>query len=116
MTEERPLAPIVWPPVEDELTKWRCWHAKRATARERAKAELKEQERQILAERAAASQPVGFNDFQVDILGEVLAEERARMRAYVDEQLGQLRAEITVQRAAEKAAVLELPAWRRKRS
>jgi hypothetical protein len=109
MTEEHPPAPIVWPPLEDELQKWRKWHAERAAGRERAKAELRHQERQILAERAAASQPVGFSEFQTDVLGEVLSHERQLMRDYVDEQLGLLRAEFTIAKAHDAGRVLDLP-------
>jgi hypothetical protein len=100
MTEERPPAPIVWPPVEDELTKWRNWHAERDAARKAAKAELKEQERQILAERqveAAAQWDARVQGhiereraLMIDVVGCAIAHERQRQRA----ELAKLRLEI----------------------
>ena len=45
-----------------------------------------------------------------EVLGQVIAEERLRMRDHVAEQLGLLRAELTVQREAERGQILDLPA------
>jgi hypothetical protein len=102
MTEQRPAAPIVWPPVEDELTKWRNWHAEREAARKVARAELKEQERQILIERqveAAAQWDARVEghiererNFMIDVIGCTLAEERELWR----EELAKLAARIAV--------------------
>jgi hypothetical protein len=46
----------------------------------------------------------------IDVVGAALALERERMRDEFAEQLGLLRAELAVQRAAEKADVISLPA------
>ena len=45
-----------------------------------------------------------------EVLGQVVAEERHRMREHVAEQIGLLRAELTVQREAERGQILDLPA------
>jgi hypothetical protein len=110
MTEERPPAPIVWPPVEDELTKWRNWHAERDAARKAAKAELKKQERQILAERqveAAAQWDARVEghiererNFMIDVIGCTLAEERELWR----EGLAKLEARIEALETASRGA------------
>jgi hypothetical protein len=113
MTEERPPAPIVWPPVEDELTKWRKFHAERDAARKAAKAELKEQERQILAERRveAAAQWDAWDarmeghiererNFMIDVIGCTLAEERGLWR----EELAKLEARIEALETASRGA------------
>jgi hypothetical protein len=49
----------------------------------------------------------------IDAIGCALAEERALMREEIAAAVGELRAELQVQRAAEKD-VIELPAWRRR--
>jgi hypothetical protein len=75
-------------------------------------------ERQQAAERAAR---VEMTEEWTEVIGEVIAEEHQSMRDHVAEQIGLLRAELTVQRTAHAKGgeILDLPAvssWRRKSS
>ena len=85
------------------------WQRKCEQERERREQEerriLREQQR--AAERAARS--VSTEEW-TDAIGEALAEERLQMRDHVAEQIGLLRAELTVQRAAERGQFIDLPA------
>jgi hypothetical protein len=112
-------------PLEDPIARWRREGEAIKVARERGRAELKAAEAAHVAQQqrdwetwvdariAAAS--VEHDRCWTDIFGQVVAHERHKMRAEVAEQIGQLRAELAVQRAAEKADVIDLPALPRRR-
>ena len=50
------------------------------------------------------------DEFWRDVFGAVIAEERKKMRAEVQERIGLLRADLTIEKAAERGDVVELPA------
>jgi hypothetical protein len=45
----------------------------------------------------------------LEAIGQALAEERKRMRAEIQEQIGLVRADISIEKAAERGDVVELP-------
>jgi hypothetical protein len=114
LAKPRPQAP--WPAVEDKLAKW--------------KREADEQERRFAAERAAPrpltdyeaaqlqrAELAGLVDAQKQLVFGVLAELVAELRhdfeqkvAALAEELGQLRADRTLDRALAKGEVIDLPA------
>jgi hypothetical protein len=113
------------PPDEDKLTRWRreAQAQERAFARKRAADKQREQD--ILTAKtqadaswnawadrkiAAALEAHGFNRLQTDALGMTLAAERKSMREEIAAAVGELRAEVNMQRAAERGQILDLPA------
>jgi hypothetical protein len=83
--------------------------------RERAIAARKAEEARIIREHQQAAERASMREMAeqwTEVLGEVIAEERQRMRDCVTEQIGQLRGELAVQRAAE---VIDLPPMQWKR-
>jgi hypothetical protein len=93
------------------------WQRKCELERERRQQREAEIIRQ--QQQAAERETSAFSEIQCDVLGAVIAEERKRQRAEIEEAIGSLRAEINVQRAAEKAhesdPVIDLPQgfWKR---
>ena len=78
--------------------------------------EVREIKRQIAAERAAASPPAEpFTQLQIDVIGAALGEIRHLLHEEIQTAIGELRAEFNVQRAAQKADVIDLPALPRRR-
>ena len=65
---------------------------------------------------AVALEAHGFNEIQTDAIGMTLAEERKAMREEIQAAIGELRAELAVQRAHESGTVIDLPALPRRRS
>jgi TPP-dependent trihydroxycyclohexane-1,2-dione (THcHDO) dehydratase len=119
------------PPIEDKLTRWRreAEAQERAFARERAAD--KQREQRLMDEKtqsdaswnawadrkiAVALEAHGFNEIQTDAIGMTLAEERKAMREEIQAAIGELRAELAVQRAHESGTVIDLPALPRRRS
>src|SRR5262245_24017338 len=100
------------PPPRDALAEWRAYHTARDAERAEARADLRRQDRRV--ERAAWDALVDARiadalDRYHEELGAQVAELRASIRAEIQTAVGELRAEITVQRAAESYRVVELP-------
>ncbi len=129
------LAEALAAPAADPLEQWRSYHAERDAARKRARADLRRQEREHTeavmtkaecdaawnewADRkiaAALEQRSSFSEFERDVIGMTLAEERKKMRAELAEAIGQLRAELNMQRAHDKGTIIDLPALPRRRT
>lgn len=93
--------------------RWRR-EAEEAEARHAAaEAERKQKEARIIRQRQQAAEraaSVELTEAWTDAIGQIIAEERQAMRDHVAEQLGLLRAELTVRREAERGQILDLPA------
>ena len=102
--------PIVF---EDPVAKWKREADEAEQRRAAAKAELREQEQQMI--RAAQGDDIdrriaaALDAYDVAV-GRALAEERKRMRKEFKAALAELREELNVQRAHESGKVVDLPA------
>ena len=98
-------------PLPDRLTVWKRQADEREAERVRARAELHRSEQEILrAQQEAAAGPMEFSEIKQEILGAVIAEVRAGLRAEIETAIGELRAELTTQRAVDRGDVIDLPA------
>jgi hypothetical protein len=107
-------------PLEDPIARWRREGEAIKAAREQGRAELRQREREILAERAAdwyetidqriAAALAEYEAVATEGTGMALGQIRAELREEIVAAVGELRAELAVMRAAEKAEVITLPA------
>jgi hypothetical protein len=101
------------------LERWRreALEVEQRHAAERA--EREQEERRIIRERQQAAERAMTEEW-ADVLAQVVAEERTEQRKRVCEQIqtavGELRAELAVQRATERGQVTDLPNPLRRRT
>ena len=99
--------------LEDPVAKWKREADEAEQRRAAAKAELHEQEQQMI--RAAQGDDIdrriaaALDAYDVAV-GRALAEERKRMRKEFKAAIAELREELNVQRAHESGKVVDLPA------
>jgi hypothetical protein len=116
------LRPLV---VEDRTARSLRFHAEREAERTRTRAKMKAEEQRVSNENArnsdawnawydqritAALEAHPFTKLQEEILGATIAELRKKLRDEFAEQIGELRAELNVQRSIESSKILDLPA------
>ena len=99
------------------MNRWRAeaaeWERKCEQEREKMASETNEQRTRDWERWADARIDAAIDatlDELTKAIGQVVGEERKYFHAYIDEQIGLLRAELTVQRAHESGKVLDLPA------
>jgi hypothetical protein len=126
---------ILDPVPSTAMDRWRAEAAEQDERRRRvreadAEHQRREMERRTMASedwnawlRAgvdAAREEQPFTDRQIDVLGMFIAEERERMRKEIQQAVGELRAEIAVQKSVEREAregeIIDLPRelWKRR--